>query len=342
MSEPGSFITVSNEIDNIVLTNGLISACIDTTQGADITSLIHLASDKEVLWRAESTKPSSSDGAAGFYESYRGGVQDLFPNAGPETLVEGTPLPFHGEARRTTWSVISHPDNLTLELEARLPRYPFKLYKHIRLDPNTPTLKVTTEVTNASAVGLPVHWGFHPAFGEAVTQSPAEVIGAFEWLTPHIGPFGSSRTHTKLSDLPAGRSGVTHLLLNTPESATADLDYATASEGWFIVRSETTGLGVVVTWPVELFGSVWIWQECQDRAGFPWFGRHHIVGVEPHTSAPAQELSKDVQDGLAVLVGPGETLSATFGLQVGIITTAELPQLIETLSPRADRVEGNR
>ena len=53
---------------------------------------------------------------------YRGAWQELFPNAGPPCTVDGVPLPFHGEASRSAWTIVGEgPGELVLMTPARLP-----------------------------------------------------------------------------------------------------------------------------------------------------------------------------------------------------------------------------
>lgn len=121
----------------LVLSNGLIEARVDLERGADVVSLVDLATGEEALWTRAmpaAGTPAADDGPVGFYDSYRGGIQDLFPNAGPPTVIEGAALPFHGEARRTSWMVDTKDESV---FETRLARFPFALRKHIQIDPSS-------------------------------------------------------------------------------------------------------------------------------------------------------------------------------------------------------------
>ncbi|BDZ47476.1 hypothetical protein GCM10025866_33850 [Naasia aerilata] len=92
--------------------------------------------------------------------------------------------------------------------------------------------------------------------------------------------------------------------------------YARTDAGWYVVHSSATGHAVGVTWPAKTFPCLWIWQECEDPAGYPWWGRHHIVGVEPHSATPAHGVAEDVRAGSALWLAPGVPLSAAFRLAV--------------------------
>jgi hypothetical protein len=57
-------------------------------------------------------------------------------------------------------------------------------------------------------------------------------------------------------------------------------------EGRYRLVNDELGLAVELTWPVELFPHVWLWQELHASPGFPWFRRAYAMAVEPHTTVP--------------------------------------------------------
>ncbi|BDZ47475.1 hypothetical protein [Naasia aerilata] len=153
-----------------------LSVIVDPRRGADILSLVCLSSGEEMLWRDPAALEKADgirDSPAAFYDTYRGGIQELFPNAGPPSEVLGAPLPFHGEVLQTSWNVDvqrSGEAESELLLSCSLRRVPVHVEKHVVVSGST--LSVTTTVINSSTVPVPVHWGLHPAFSEAVTGAP--------------------------------------------------------------------------------------------------------------------------------------------------------------------------
>jgi hypothetical protein len=83
-----------------------------------------------------------------------------------------------------------------------------------------------------------------------------------------------------------------------------------------------------MTWPIELLPALWLWQECAGTTGYPWWGREHIVAVEPHTSWPSRPLDVEIAEGAASWIEPGEGISATFSLRAERCAPGELDDFV--------------
>jgi galactose mutarotase-like enzyme len=305
-----------------------------------------VASGAELLWTdstASTEGPLAGDsGSNGFYDRYPGGIQELFPNAGPECEVQGAPLVFHGESCRVAWSIRAVPaaNGVALECRGALRRYPFTLLRVISLSPETPDVQIRSSVTNTSAAALPVHWGFHPAFSTELTDAPALLVGEFGSAVAEQEPFSASRRWQPSEAIPLDvRFGFDAIALTPGDAGCADLAYATANAGWCVLRSERSGLSVGLTWPVETFPRLWIWQECRDPAGYPWWGRHHIVGIEPHSSAPSRSLDAEIVAGEAIMIAAGETREALFGIRVMRGDEAAAGEFVRSISQAYEEVQ---
>ena len=197
MSSEESLTVHETGDNNWQLENGLLRVTVAGERGADITSIEYLPTRRQVLWnesRATSVPHGpSDDGATGFYDGYTGGIQDLFPNAGPACTVMGAPLQFHGESHRRAWSISGSTASGWVELECRttLRRYPFSLVKRVRLLGGEATIVIDLTITNESRQTLPVHWGFHPAFSDELTAAPASLFGEFGNITADDSQFGT-------------------------------------------------------------------------------------------------------------------------------------------------------
>ncbi|MBT2495627.1 hypothetical protein J7E45_08405 [Microbacterium sp. ISL-59] len=320
-----------------VLSDGVLEVTVDPLRGADIRSIRYLPRAVEMLWSPEGMpNPVAGaglrSGSEAFYDDYRGGIQELFPNAGPDCVVEGAPLVFHGESCRIPWVVDAQEDadGAFLRCRAALRRYPFIAERRISLRDGA-IVVIESTVTNASPHDLPVHWGFHPVFSEALTEEPAVLLGDFSGLVADPSPFGRVQSWDVGTAVPTEeRHGATALLLEPGNRGSADLGYATAHGGWYVVASESSGLAVGVTWPIDIFPRLWVWQECRDPAGYPWWGRHHIVGVEPHTAAPSRALTEDVAAGQALMIGPGESRRAEFRIQIADLAERAIDDFVRS------------
>lgn len=106
---------------------------------------------------------------------YRGGWQEVFPNAGAPCTVAGVPLPMHGEASIAPWEVLAaDARSATLRVAARLP---LVLERRMTLDPDRAALRIEETVTNESDLEMPFLLGHHPAF-EALPGMQIDLPGA--------------------------------------------------------------------------------------------------------------------------------------------------------------------
>ncbi|MPZ95866.1 MAG: DUF4432 family protein [Propionibacteriales bacterium] len=255
---------------------------------------------------------------------YRGGWQELFPNAGAECVVNGVPLPFHGEASTADWEVYaSSPTSLTVSTPGRLP---LVLRREMALDPAGPTLRIRESVTNESNAPMPFLWGHHPAYtavpGARIDLPAATATAAEQFDTDH-------------NDLRPGASGPWPELPNKAGDATA-LDVvptgprervvflSSLTDTWYALRDVEGGVGLAMAWDRAAFPCLWYWTEIGGPS-FPWYGRSRIVALEPATAWPSDGLAAAVERGTAHLVDPGATMSAW--LTVSLFDADERPVL---------------
>ena len=311
----------------VQLSAGDLTVFVDPTRGMDIRQIVHRPTATPVLWQRPvgATAPDPLDQSSeSFYDRYAGGVQELFPNAGPACTVEGAPLPFHGEACRVGWSTTVGRDESWSWCDGvvELDRYPFRVERRISVAVGAPLVRIEARITNLSARALPVMWGFHPVFGPDIVADAAQIYADPVAVRSHPDPFGvrqvfppstAARWRPDEPDVPAASR------LLPADSHSADLLYLTCDSGWYAIRNEQTGLCVWMRWPVDIFPYVWLWQECHDPAGYPWWGRHHIVGVEVHTSMPASGLSAAIENGTARVVPAHGSLEAELLLGIGVV-----------------------
>jgi galactose mutarotase-like enzyme len=320
-------VTISRNADcqTYRLESDLLAVTVNPERGADVLSVIWRPTETEVLWqnpRSRGLPPVRGDydtDPRSYFDNYPGGMQELFPNAGPATEVEGATLPFHGEALRRPWTV--EQTESTLTCTTVLTRYPFALTKTFRLDGGV--LHVSARVENISDTELPVHWGFHPAFNTQTIAGSGQVYGAFAALTSHPEKFSSSQLHAPGARIDASPvDGVGVFNLAPAGSRSADLLYATVSEGWFGLKSPGSDLLVTMSWPAEILPELWIWEEAHAPGGYPWWGTAHIVAVEPHTTSPFGPLESEHG---AIKISGGDTLQIELTLGVQPISQKEIP-----------------
>ena len=302
-----------------VLENGALTVRVDLDQGAEITHLL-TPSGINLLFRADWRSPLSApvsqsygNQALDWLSGYRGGWQELFPNAGAAGTVMGTPLPFHGEVSRAPWRAEWHEAgrDVTLSSGARLP---LVIHRRMRLDPSRPVLFIEETIENESDATVPYIWGHHPAFGPPLTVPGARIDLPAGRLSVDAGVDG------ELADLVpgsrhvwgevTGRHGELVDLSVVPSSPRERLCYIEElSAGWCAIRNPNNGLGAGLAWDLADFPHLWFWQEI-GGTGFPWFGRSAITALEPASQSPSHGLEAAIAAGTARHLPPRGSAAA--------------------------------
>lgn len=244
---------------------------------------------------------------------WRGGWQELFPNAGAAAEALGVPLPFHGDVSSARWSVIERDaTSVTLQSATRLP---LTLTRQMWLDPDAPVLHLEETVQNESDLEIPFLWGHHPAFdalpgtavdvpaGRAVVPQDYPVAHAdlapddYQWPSAH-------RTDGHPVDLSVLPAGPVERVIYLP-----DID-----AGWAALR-RPDGLGVAMAFDTDVFRHLWVWIEI-GGVDFPWYGRSRVVAVEPMSSWPNDGLTAAIARGRADRLGPAGSVSSWLTLSL--------------------------
>jgi galactose mutarotase-like enzyme len=242
---------------------------------------------------------------------YRGGWQELFPNAGLECVVDEVPLPFHGEASMSKWDVAAAgATHATLRVGARLP---LVLERRMSLDPDAPVLRLEERVTNHGGAPAPFIWGHHPAFeataGMRIDLPPGPI---YRWESPGEMAGQWPRLTDGGEDLSIVGPGPVERLMYLPDRGA----------GSAALRDPKRGRGVALAWDRTAFPHAWLWQQI-GGGGFPWYGRARIVAIEPQSSWPADGLAEAAGRGRAQVLGPGESCGSW--LTIALFAADERP-----------------
>lgn len=314
-----------------IIKNKHIEVSINPKRGGDVLSIFEKKSQREILWQTKSaikTLPLNArltQDPHSFYDQYPGGIQELFPNTADSTQIAGADLPFHGEACRIPWRVMKKSPKSVI-MEASLSRSPIEMEKTISVDSNFPVLKIGSKFRNLSDTTFPYSWGFHPVFGDALLSGNCTVYLQGDEYLVHPKTFSVNQTLEPGSTHPIKQvNGVGTLPLRTSDNKGADLLYIKCKAGWLIARNESTGLTVTFTWDKKVLPFVWVWRECFNPTGFPWFGREDMVGLEFHSNAPASELRLLDEKKMAPTIGANEFMSTQISVAVSYSDLARQP-----------------
>jgi Domain of unknown function (DUF4432) len=271
----------------VVLSSSVLQVTVLPAKGADLLSVVDLATGVDVLFKTP-WQPSHPGGAAWDSQSrwlaqYRGGWQVLCPNAGPARLVDGAVRGFHGEAAIVPWEVLERtPASVTCAVT--LFTGPFRLERTVRVEGRT--VVVYERVENLAQEPHELIWVHHPGFG-------APLLGADARLDLPGGTLVADATAPGTVLAPASRHGWPHatdvdggpldLRVIPGEGEPRELFGCLVGlpEGWLALTNEALGVGVALHWDLDVFPYAWIWQELHATPGFPWFRRAYVMGVEP-------------------------------------------------------------
>lgn len=303
------------------LTNSAIRVVVDADHGAEIIELAG-ADGANVLFTGDwrTPVPASASQSYGnqildWLSEYRGGWQELFPNAGGAGDVLGTPLPFHGEVARARWDWTWLEAKTALELTVGT-RLPLVLTRIMRLDPTRPVLFIEERITNESAFSVPYIWGHHPAYGPPLAVAGAQIDLPARRVVTDSGLDGPAVDLQPGSEhtwpLATGRNGESVDLSVVPAAPIQRLCYVSELQaGWYALRNPEQRLGVALAWDREVFPCVWLWQEIKGGQGMPWYGRGQITAIEPSSQWPSHGLAAAIEAGQARTLAAGADFTTT-------------------------------
>lgn len=295
----------------LVLENERLRVTVLADKGGDVVEFLHKPTDTDLVWLSPQglRRPlpqQAADDVGAFLDHYEGGWQEVFPNGGAPSVYRGARLAQHGEVAGLPWSVevlSDSPDEVAVRLAVRTRRLPYRVEKVFRIASGTAALEVEGRVTNEAKVALHAMWGHHLVYGRPFLR-PGARIRVPEGVT--VIPHASSID-------PLGRRAA-ELFVAPPEGAPSEIVYLTGfDDGWYEVLAD---IGVRVEWDADVMPYLWLWQEVGASKDWPWWGRAYVVGLEPFSSMPTDGLSTAVDNGTAMLLGPGESRTARLRAEV--------------------------
>ena len=317
---------VAHGYRTIALENELVRVEVVADKGSDITSFLHKPSDTDFLWHREpglrqaplESSPRGVDEFA-FVDAYEGGWQECFPNGGESVLYKGARLPFHGELLAAPWSVQvleDSPRAVSIRLRVRTMRTPFEIEKDLTLRAGRGVLEIDERVTNLAAEPMDVMWGHHPAFGPPFVDPSCRIdLPPCTATTNRAEPWPDSELAYgvefpwPMAPRADGAQRDLSVVLGR-ESGVADWVRMTGfEEGWYGVTSGRLKVGFGLRWDAELFRHLWFWHVFGGMPGWPWYGLNYDFALEPWTSYPDGGLSRAVENGSALRIGGGTTVS---------------------------------
>ncbi len=298
----------------IRLANAHIEVEVDPDRGADILAIRRpdgpnvLATYDWVSPLPASRSTTWGDPIEDWLSEYRGGWQELFPNAGAACRVMDVPMPFHGEVSTARWRVSDHTnETVTVRTPARLP---LLLERRMQLAPDQATLLLEETVRLDADLSVPYLWGHHPAFlatDGARIDMPQGIRVDVDAVDdgPHADLVqGSAAAWPQIPCRAGGHVSIDHVEAG-PTHRLTYLSGFVDGAGWAAIRGVAPGLGVAMSWDVATFPHAWTWWEI-GSPGHPWHGRGRILAIEPHTTTTELGLAAAIERGDAHRLEPGQ------------------------------------
>lgn len=171
--------------DAHTMSNGRVRLTIVPELGGKITSIFHLASGREWLWRNPHLPQKSVVYDASYVTEFdTGGLDECFPAVSggpyPGEPWAGTQIPDHGELWCQPWDIVRSEhtaERLSLSLTCYGARFPYRFMRTLSMTADSPTITLDYEVENLSNFDFPFIWSSHPLLaieeGMRITLPPA-------------------------------------------------------------------------------------------------------------------------------------------------------------------------
>ncbi len=305
----------------VILENEKLRVTVLADKGTDIIEFLYKPKDIDFMWMTPaelyhpgSFIPTNNSKLGNFMDFYPGGWQEILPNAGPPSEYKGTTLGQHGEISLLPWDfsiLVDEPEEIAVKFSVSTVRTPFYLEKILRLKKGESTLFIEERLKNEAKEEMECIWGHHPAIGEPFLSEDCEIkiLGPKLRVTPGDGFAYTNLEFGKETDWPyaSGKNGEKIDISKVPsrEDKTSEVIFLTdLKEGFYSIHNKSLNLSFSLTFPKEVFSTLWFWRVAGGSFHYPWYGRTYNIALEPFSSLPI--LSEQIKKGKALKLKPGE------------------------------------
>lgn len=304
------------------LENEVMRVGILLDKGADVFEFTYKPHDVDFLWQSPipMRRPFVATSAlpeGAFHDTFYGGWQEVLPSAGWSSApYMGAMQGLHGEASLLPFEarvLEDSPERVSVQASVRLYRSPLALKRTMTIESGRSALIIDEELTNESSGPYAVMWGHHPALGEpflddsCVLQVAASSTRVLDF---HANGLWERGEHG-FPEVPNRRTGNLEdvRIIRSRETRSVDVvSFAGLLDGWYAVTNRRRQLGFGMGWDPKLFSTLWMWQVYGGHDDYPWYGRTYNVALEPFTSWPPAGTASAVENGSALIMGPGQVI----------------------------------
>jgi len=328
-----------------IIENEILRVVVLIDKGADIYEFLHKPSDTDFVWRSpwgvrdpKQFVPTTGSGTELWLDQYEGGWQTVLPGGGFPSQYGDVQMGLHAEVNTIPWDsqiVVDSPETVTLKCSVRTYRTPFYFEKSITLDSLSPVLKTTQTIINEGEEEAHVVWGEHIAIGEPFLNENCVIDLPGGTIVNHPDIFHPNNTLKEGFEGPwpwnqnlAGNR-VDSRIIPSKAARTYDMSYIKdMPEGWYAITDKEKGVGLGVSYPLDIFPYLWYWQSFGGGFGYPWYGRTYNLGLEPFTSYTNQGLAQAIENGTALKMNAGQKIEA---FNTAVVYTGSSP--VTQISP---------
>jgi hypothetical protein len=194
----------------------------------------------------------------------------------------------HGYSANQSWSLISADrQHVRIGIDYPASSPIARLERQVSADPEQPALDLSLTIWARKDATIPV--ALHPTFRTTggVQVRPGPFTQAIAYPVPTeagVSQLVPDCSSTDLAAMPglAGPIDLTYLPLPLK---TEELLQLKDCKPPFSLYYETEGVTMTLWWDQDQLPDVMLWVSNGGRAGFPWNGRNHALGIEPVNGA---------------------------------------------------------
>lgn len=325
----------------VFMENDAIRIGVLVDKGADIFEFTYKPLDLDFLWQSpiEMRKPFVATSAlpeGSFHDYYYGGWQEVLPSAGwaSETYM-GTNQGLHGEVSLLPFEVSLQedtPDIVSVKVRVRTYRSPLTLERTMTLKKGIAALFIHERLVNEADLEYSVMWGHHPALGfpfleeGCVVSAPAKKV---EVLAFHPNGLWTPGGDYDFPLVPNRRTGQLQDIRRVMSQETRSVDvvfFKDLSEGWYTITNPRLGVSFGMSWDIDLFKYLWMWQVYGGHNDYPWYGRTYNCALEPFSSYPPAGVPNAIKNGTALTLQPNQVIETDL---VAVAFQGEKPALMD-------------
>ncbi|MDO8586321.1 MAG: DUF4432 family protein [Armatimonadota bacterium] len=302
----------------LTLENHLLRVTLLPEKGSDIVEFLYKPLQLDYLWKSPIglvEKPAADRLPHDqFMDYYEGGWQEILPSGGFANSYSGVDYGLHGELWSLPWNLHIDqysPGQVSVVLDCRLTMLPLSVQKRLTLRRNEAVLHIDETLTNESDQPVDFMWGHHPALGapflngDCVLDAPATECepGSVEG-DPAARLQGRTRSNWPV--VPDRHGNDLDLsVIPPPAAGTSDEFWLTGlREGWCAVTDTKLDAGFGLAWDLNVFQTLWVWQELGGLKETPWSGNAYVMAVEPWSSYPLEGLAVAAERGTHLTLPP--------------------------------------